>query len=87
MAITLSSSLPQAFMKDTILLTATVQPSENTMTAQPTGSIEILDNDSVIGILPLDSTGHGFLILLKATGVFTGKEHSYAYAKANSSVF
>ncbi|MDP4277258.1 MAG: NPCBM/NEW2 domain-containing protein [Bacteroidota bacterium] len=76
MAITLSSSLPQAFMKDTILLTATVQPSENTMTAQPTGSIEILDNDSIIGILPLDTTGHAqYTAISLASGLHSFTAH------------
>ena len=85
--VSLTASSPQANLSDTILLNITVQNSAGT-TVKPTGSIEVYHNDTVVGVLPVDTAGgnaiftatslsigiHTFKVKYSGNTIYTSKE-------------
>jgi hypothetical protein len=52
----LSASASQIIPGDTVILNVSVQATGNA-TKKPTGSVLIMQNDTIVGILPIDTTG------------------------------
>jgi hypothetical protein len=74
-SISLSANPPQANPGDTVILNITVQKTGNA-TNQPTGSVVIMHNDTVVGIVPVDANGNAqytACALTKGTHTYTAR--------------